>query len=93
MSGIAGFVGGIHPKDTTAKLDVSITEGFHRVSIPLGQLEDLKRDYPEYLEIAKSQGTEIIGARDLIDNLTYATGRTREDMMRILSDASDRAQA
>lgn len=83
-SGIAGFVGGIHPKDMTAKLDVSIIEGFRRVSIPLGQLEDLKRDYPEYLEIAKSQGTEIIGARDLVDNLTYATGSGRGDVIRVL---------
>ena len=88
-SGIAGFVGGIHPKDTTAKLDVSITEGFRRVSIPLGQLEDLRRDYPEYLEVAKSQGTEIVGARDLIDNLTYATGRSRDDVTRMLFGARD----
>ena len=88
-SGIAGFVGGIHPKDTTAKLDVSIIEGFRRVSIPLGQLEDLKRDYPEYLEIAKSQGTEIVGARDLIDNLAFATRRSREDTTNILLDAGN----
>ena len=85
-SGIAGFVGGIHPKDTTAKLDVSIIEGFRRVSIPQGQLEDLKRDYPEYLEVAKSQGTEIFGARDLIDNMAYATGRSREDVIHMLFD-------
>ena len=82
-------MGGIHPKDTTAKLDVSIIEGFRRVSIPLGQLEDLKRDYPEYLEIAKSQGTEIVGARDLIDNLAFATRRSREDSTNILLDAGN----
>ena len=90
-SGIAGFVGGIHPKDTTAKLDVSIVEGFRRVSIPLGQLEDLRRDYPEYLEIAKSQGTEIVGARDLIDNLAFATGRSREGVLDMLSDSHNRS--
>ena len=86
-SGIAGFVGGIHPKDTTAKLDVSIMEGFRRVSIPLGQLEDLQRDYPEYLDVARSQGTEIVGAGDLIDNLALATGKSREEVLRVLRDS------
>ncbi|MDG6933072.1 MAG: AAA family ATPase [Nitrososphaerota archaeon] len=83
--GMAGYVGGVHPKDTTAKLDISIMEGFHRVSIPLGQYEDLKRDYPEYLEIARGQGTEIIGAKDLIDNLSYATGKPRREIEELLA--------
>ena len=86
-SGIAGFVGGIHPKDTTAKLDVSITEGFRRVSIPLGQLDELRSDYPEYIEIARGHGTEILGARDLIDNLSYATGLSRDGVVGVLADA------
>lgn len=85
----AGWVGGIHPKNSAAKIDISMAEGFARVSIPIGQLEKLKTDYPEYVDMAKESGTEILGAVDLVDNLSYATGKTREELMTLLNGMAE----
>ncbi len=86
---LAGWVGGIHPKDSAAKIDISMAEGFTRVSIPVGQLDELKKDYPEYVDMAKGAGTDILGARDLIDNLSYATGKPRDKVLELLMKSDD----
>jgi transitional endoplasmic reticulum ATPase len=82
----AGWVGGIHPKNSAAKIDISIAEGFARVSVPTGQLDKLQKDYPEYVEMAKDAGTTILGAADLIDNLSYATGKSRAEISKLLTE-------
>lgn len=83
-AGIAGWVGGIHPKETAAKIEIAAAEGFKRVSVPIGQKMKLEQDYPEYVTFLKSEGVEIVGAIDLLDNLAYTTGVDRDKIVSML---------
>ena len=83
--GISGWVGGIHPKETAAKIEIAASEGFKVVSIPIGQKAKLEQDYPEYVEFLKSEGVNIIGAKDLLDNLGYASGLDRDKIVSMFS--------
>ena len=83
--GISGWVGGIHPKETAAKIEIATSEGFKVVSIPVGQKAKLVQDYPEYVSFLKSEGVDIVGARDLLDNLEYTTGVPRAKIFSMLT--------
>ncbi len=81
-SGLAGLVGGIHPKKGSGKIDIAADEKFERVVIPTPGYEKLVKDYREYVEAIRDRGTEIVGGRDFFDYLSLAAEMPKEEVVR-----------
>ena len=78
-SGLAGLVGGIHPKKGSGKIDIAVDEKFEKIIIPNQGFEKLIEDYKEYVEAIREKGTGIIGGKDFFDYLSLASGLDKEE--------------
>ena len=72
ISGGAGPVGGIQPRNGAAKLDAAWFNGFKKCLIPQVAMEELTRDFPDYIEMSEGYSCRIIGCRDWFDYARYA---------------------
>ena len=80
-SGLAGLVGGIHPKRGSGKIDVSADEGFKKIIIPGLGFEQLTRDFKDYVDAIRERGTEIVGGIDFLEYAKIASGLSREQIV------------
>ena len=85
-SGLAGLVGGIHPKKGSGKIDIAVDEKFEKIIIPDQGFKKLINDYNEYVDVIKEKGTRIIGGIDFFDYLSIAAGLSKEEIMMKLRD-------
>ena len=77
QSGVAGLVGGIHPKKGSGKIDIAADEKFEIVIIPTPSYRKLTEDYQEYIEAVSSRGTKIIGGKDFFEYMEIASGQDK----------------
>lgn len=92
-SGLAGLVGGIHPKKGSGKIDIAADEKFKSVIIPVQGYEKLLKDYKEYVDAIKNKGTEIVAGRDFFDYLNTAAELPKEEVIKRLRVAPDGLEA
>ncbi len=67
FSGIVGIVGGVQPKSGAGKLDAARENHFKYCLIPDEALQDLKKDWKDYVDASLEVGTEIIGGKTWLD--------------------------
>lgn len=87
LNGTVGMVGGIQPKRNTGKLDASRAYGFKKILIPQAAYDEIAKDVPDYIEMSKEQGTEIVGGKTSWDYLPYVFKLTKEQVLEKLSKA------
>ena len=80
-SGLAGLVGGIHPKKGSGKIDIAVDEKFGKIVIPDQGFQKLIDDYKEYVDAVREKGTKVVGGKDFFDYLSIAAGLTKEEVM------------
>ncbi len=83
-NGLAGLVGGIHPKKGSGKIDIAADEQFKAVIIPTLGYGKLVKDYQEYVDAIRARGTEIIGGKDFFDYLSVASGLSNAAILKKL---------
>jgi SpoVK/Ycf46/Vps4 family AAA+-type ATPase len=88
LKGTVGMVGGIQPKQNTGKLDASRAYGFKKILIPQTAYEEIVKEIPDYIDMSKEQGTEIVGGKTSWDYAQWVfPNLTKEQILEKLSKA------
>ena len=83
-SGLAGLVGGIHPRRGSGKIDVAADEGFKKIIIPSIGFDQLGRDFGDYVEAIRERGTEVVGGKDFMEYAEITSGLSRQQILKKL---------